>query len=126
MADERRAVLVVEDDLDLLGLVELVLESAGHPVMTAREGAEALDKIGQEMPAVILLDMKMPGMDGWEFARIFRERYDQQAPIIVLTAAEDAPQKAEEIGAEGYVGKPFEINELLAKVEQFAPAPNPS
>ena len=125
MAGERRAVLIVEDDLDLLGMVELVLESAGYPVMTPREGAEALEKIAREMPAAVLLDMKMPGMDGWEFARLFRERYDRQAPIIVLTAAEDARQRAEEIGAEGYVGKPFEIDELLAEVERLASAPSP-
>jgi DNA-binding response OmpR family regulator len=125
MAGERRAVLVVEDDLDLVGMLDLVLESAGFRVMTAGEGAEGLDKIAQEMPAAILLDMKMPGMDGWEFARIFHERYDRQAPIIVLTAAEDARKKAEEIGAEDYVGKPFEIDELLAKVERYAGAPSP-
>ncbi len=119
MADERKAVLVVEDDLDLLGMVRLVLEGAGYRVVTAGEGREALQEIAHEMPGLVLLDMKMPGMDGWEFARIFRARYDRQAPIVVLTAAEDARRRAEEIGAEDYLGKPFEIDDLLAKVARY-------
>jgi len=121
MATQARPVLVVEDDTDLLGMVELVLQGAGYRVVTAAEGAEALQKVAAEMPAVILLDMKMPGMDGWEFARHFRARYDRQAPIVVLTAAENARQRAEEIGAEGYLGKPFEIDDLIAVVEKYAP-----
>jgi len=117
MVSERRPVLVVEDDLDLLGMLELILAGAGYPVMTAQEGAEALEKVAQRMPGVIFLDMKMPGMDGWEFARRFRALYNRQAPIVVLTAAEDAHRRAEEIGAEDYLGKPFEIDDLLSKVE---------
>ncbi len=119
MARERRAVLVVEDDIDLLGMVQLVLEGAGYRVVAAGEGAEALNKVAEEMPGLILLDMKMPGMDGWEFSRIFRARYDRQAPIAVLTAAEDARKRAEEIGAEDYLGKPFEIEDLVAKVAKY-------
>ena len=118
MAGKNKTVLVVEDDVDLLGMVEMLLDGAGYRVMTAREGQEALDQIGQRMPDEILLDMKMPGMDGWEFAREFRARYDRRAPIIVLTAAEDARRRAEEIGAEDYLAKPFEIDALLAVVER--------
>lgn len=125
MADRGRMVLVVEDDADLLGMVQLVLESAGYRVTTAAEGGEALQKVAQEMPGLILLDMKMPGMDGWEFARQFRARYDRQAPIVVLTAAENAGQRAEEIGAEGYLGKPFEIDDLIATVEEHGGGPAP-
>lgn len=119
MANQGRAVLVVEDDIDLRGMVQLLLEGAGYRVLTAGEGGEALQKIAQEMPGLIVLDMKMPGMDGWEFAREFRARYDRRAPIVVLTAAEDARKRAEEIGAEDYLGKPFEIDELLHKVEKY-------
>ncbi len=119
MAKQDRAVLVVEDDADLLGMVQLVLESAGCRVVTAIEGGEALQQVAKEMPGLILLDMKMPGMDGWEFGRQFRGRYDRRAPIVVLTAAEDARKRAEEIGAEGYLGKPFEIDELLAIAEKY-------
>ena len=123
MAGQHRAVLVVEDDQDLLEMVRLMLEGAGYRVATAAEGSEALAKVAEEMPGLILLDMKMPGMDGWEFARLFRERYDLQAPIVVLTAAEDARKRAEEIGAEGYLGKPFEMDELLAEVARYVREP---
>ncbi len=119
MASKNEAVLVVDDDAELLTMVQLVLEDAGYRVVTATEGQEALDRVAKEMPALILLDMKMPGMDGWEFAREFHARYGHQAPIVVLTAAEDARKRAEEIGAEGYLGKPFEIDHLLSIVQGY-------
>jgi len=113
MAGERQAVLVVDDDVDLLEMLELLLEGAGYRVVTAGEGREALQKVAQEMPGMILLDMKMPGMNGWQFAHEFRAKYDHCAPIVVLTAAEDARRRAEEIGAEGYLGKPFDIDDVI-------------
>jgi DNA-binding response OmpR family regulator len=117
MGSKDEAVLVVDDDAELLGMLQMVLEEAGYRVITAGEGHEALKKVEEELPGVILLDMKMPGMDGWEFARELRARHDRLVPIVVLTAAEDARQRAEEIEAESYLGKPFEIPELLALVE---------
>lgn len=111
--------LVVDDDFDLLEMVQTLLEISGYRVVTAMDGEEALAKVAEEMPSVILLDMKMPGMDGWEFAREFRERFDHQVPIVVLTAAENAAGRAAEIGAEGYLGKPFDIDELLRTVERY-------
>lgn len=62
--------------------------------------------------------MKMPGVDGWEFAREFHARHDRLAPIIVFTAAENARKRAEEIGADGYLGKPFDIDDLIRIVEK--------
>lgn len=61
--------LVVEDDAELLGMLQMVLERAGYRVTTAMDGHEALEKVEREVPVVILLDMKMPGMDGWRFAQ---------------------------------------------------------
>ncbi len=118
--DESKVVLVVDDDIALLDMVEMILQGAGYRVTTAAEGEEALAKVAQEMPDVILLDMKMPGMDGWEFASEFRARHDRRAPIVVLTAAEDARKRAEEIGAEGYLGKPFNIDDLVSIVRRHA------
>ncbi|HEX2923504.1 MAG TPA: response regulator [Chloroflexota bacterium] len=117
MASTDRAVLVVDDDAELLGMLQMILAEAGYRVITAGEGHEALEKVEQELPGVILLDMKMPGMDGWEFAREFRARYGRSSPIVVLTASEDARERAEEIDAECHVGKPFEIPDLLKVVE---------
>ena len=119
MTGDPKSVLVVDDDADLLRMVELVLDGEGYRVITDGEGLEALTKVAQEMPAVILLDMKMPIMDGWAFAREFRTRHDHLAPIVVLTAAEDARQRAKEIAAEGYLGKPFDIDDLLRIIKSY-------
>jgi urea transport system substrate-binding protein len=109
----RRLVLVVEDDYDLRELEATCLESADYRVATAREGREALEKVAKEMPEVIFLDMRMPGMDGWAFAREFRARYKHGARIVVVTAAANGPTRASEVGAEGFLGKPFEVADLL-------------
>jgi DNA-binding response OmpR family regulator len=114
MAPERRLVLVVEDDLDLVALMEMVLADAGYRVRTARDGAEALRQVDLEMPGVVFLDMRMPGMNGWEFAREFRARHGRAAPIVVVTAAEDAGARAAEIDAEGWLAKPFDIDDIVA------------
>ncbi|WP_242395150.1 response regulator [Anaeromyxobacter oryzisoli] len=110
------SVLVVEDDPDLLALLDMVLAGAGYRVRTAAHGAEALERVLEEMPGVILLDMRMPIMNGWEFARELQARYDHPCPIVVLTAAENADQRAAEIGAEGWLSKPFDIDDVLASV----------
>ena len=111
-----RGVLVVEDDPDLLALMEMILQDAGHRVRTAAEGRAALARVAEEMPGVILLDMRMPGMNGWEFAREFRARHGRAAPIVVVTAAENAEARAAEIGAEGWLSKPFDVGDVLAAV----------
>jgi CheY-like chemotaxis protein len=119
MAADRKDVLVVDDDPALVGMVELLLDSEGYQVTTAEEGQQALDGIARKMPHLILLDMLMPGMDGWEFAREFHAKYDHRVPIVVLTAAENARQRAQEIDAEGYLGKPFEIDDLVKVVQKY-------
>jgi RNA polymerase sigma factor (sigma-70 family) len=124
MAGEGRSVLVVDDDSDLCGMVALTLQSEGYRVITAGEGAEALAKVATEMPSAIVLDMMMPGMNGWEFAREFRARYGEGAPIMVLTAATSAAKRAQEIGAQGYLNKPFDIAELVQAVESIVDAPD--
>ena len=122
MAKGSKTVLVVDDDVDLLKMVEILLQGEGYRVVLAEEGQEALSKIDEEMPDMILLDMKMPGMDGWEFAREFHARYDHAIPIVVFTAAEDARKRAEEIGAVSWVGKPFDLDTLLEAVAKYSGA----
>ena len=116
-------VLVVEDDQDLLALLEMVLADAGHRVRTATDGRAALARIAEEMPGVILLDMRMPGMNGWEFAREFRARHGRACPIVVVTAAENAAARAQEIGAEGWLSKPFELDDVLDAVARHLRRP---
>jgi CheY-like chemotaxis protein len=118
-------VMVVEDDDDLRDLEAELLVRAGYRVTTAREGREALDKVAQHMPSVIFLDMRMPGMDGWAFAREFRARHDHLAAIVVVTAAESAQESADEVAADGVLGKPFEIGDLIETAELYLRARSP-
>ena len=116
-------VLVVEDDRDLLALMEMILFDAGYRVRTAVDGRAALEQIAEEMPALILLDMRMPGMNGWDFAREFRARHGRAAPIVVVTAAEDARARANEIEADGWLAKPFDLEDIVAAAERHAGRP---
>jgi CheY-like chemotaxis protein len=121
-----KTVLVVDDEMDIRSVVEMMLTDAGYEVTTAEDGAEALRVVDQTLPAVILLDMRMPVMDGWEFARRFRERYNHSAPIIVMTAAENAEARAAEVDAEDYIGKPFDLRGLVRVVNRYANGAPPS
>jgi CheY-like chemotaxis protein len=114
---------VVEDDPDLRALEAELLSSAGYRVTTAADGLEALDRAEEERPALVLLDMRMPRMDGWKFAAAFRERYGDACPIVVVTAAEDARRRAEEVGASGWLAKPFDVDEVLREVERHVASP---
>ncbi len=113
------SILVVEDDADLVAIVEMVLADAGYRVRTAADGRAALARCAEEMPALVLLDMRMPGMNGWEFAREFRARYGRACPIVVVTAAENARRRAEEVGADAWLAKPFDLEDVLALVARF-------
>jgi DNA-binding response OmpR family regulator len=112
-------VLVVEDDADLSAIMTLALSTAGYAAHAAQDGREALDMIAREMPSLILLDMNMPNMNGEQFLSIFRERHGHQAPVVVVTAADQARQEAAQIGAEGALTKPFELPTFLKTVSKF-------
>jgi DNA-binding response OmpR family regulator len=96
------------------------LEFEGYSVATAADGAQGLAQLERITPTLILLDMRMPILNGWDFARIVKERAID-VPILVMTAAQDARHWAQEIGAEGYIAKPFHILDLIAAVERFHP-----
>ncbi len=123
MTGAAASILVVEDDADLLSLMEMILGGEGYRVRTAREGGEALARVKEEMPSLVFLDMRMPGMNGWEFAREFRARHGPACPIVVVTAAEDARRRAEEIEAQGWLAKPFEIADVLAAAARWSGEP---
>lgn len=109
-------VLVIDDDPAIRQVIAYTLADEGYQVDAACDGQAALDLLEQRHPDVILLDMKMPGMDGWTFIRRYRERYDHRAPIVVLTAAHDAAQRRAEVGAESHVAKPFDLDVLIERV----------
>ena len=117
MVASSRAILVVDDDLEILAMLRDFLEGEGLTVRTATNGAEALEMVDDLKPALILLDMRMPVLDGWGFAERLRERRSPY-PIVVMTAAESARRWADEIGANGYIAKPFDVDELLQLIER--------
>jgi CheY-like chemotaxis protein len=112
-------VLVVEDDPDLAALEAEVLKLRGHEVDVASNGREALDAVERARPDLILLDMKMPVMNGREFADEYRRREPCTAPIVVVTAADDAQRRAAEVGASGWIAKPFDPEALVDKVARL-------
>lgn len=117
-------VLLVEDDDDIAELIEEVLASEGFRVVVARHGRIALDAVAREPPSLILLDMRMPVMDGWTFAAELRAREPSPPPIVVVTAAASPAGRAADVDADGWVAKPFDIDELLDLVRRYAdPAP---
>ena len=109
------SVLVVDDDPPILAAVSDILTDEGYRVLTAQNGAEALEVVTQEVPQVVLLDMRMPVMSGWTFAEEARRR-GLDLHILVMTAAQDAKAWAREIHADGVVPKPFDLDELLLAV----------
>ena len=106
-------ILVVDDDPDLREFLRLMVTSMGFDVTSAANGQEALDVMEGHDPDLIILDMKMPVMNGWEFCRALEGR-DGRPPIVVLTAAPDPAARAAEVHAEGWLGKPFEYADLEA------------
>ncbi len=118
---ERVRVLVVDDDPDIGEFVSLALSDLGYDVDAVRNGRAALSSIDERPPGLILLDMRMPVMDGWEFARAYRERPGPHAPILVFTAARDAAQRASEVSADAHLAKPFSLDDLIDLVERLAP-----
>jgi CheY-like chemotaxis protein len=118
-----RDVLVVEDDQDMADALLHLLEMWGFRARHAEHGKAALDAVASHMPAVVLLDMLMPVMDGWQCARELRARYGASLPIVVVTAAEHVHGRGKEIGADEVLPKPFETRHLRKIVERYVNAP---
>lgn len=110
-------ILVIDDDDSIRAVLNDALSDEGYAVQSAANGAEGLQAIDRAVPALVLLDMRMPVLDGWGFARQLRDR-GIRIPIVVMTAAQDARQWAQEVEAIGYVAKPFDLIELLDAVER--------
>ncbi len=117
-------ILVVDDDPDILDALSEILEGEGYRVRRARNGREALERLEPVPPQLILLDLMMPVMDGWEFAnRLRQEAHDaSEVPIIVLSADRNVGAKARELGAVGHLSKPFELGELLQLLDAHLPS----
>ncbi len=112
-----KKILVVDDEKPILDIIKFNLTKEGYDVYTAEDGQEALDKVEEVLPDLIILDLMLPKVDGLEVAREVRKKYEM--PIIMVTAKDTELDKVLglEMGADDYVTKPFSNRELIARVK---------
>lgn len=115
-------ILVVDDDLDIRDVLSDALEDEGFEVSTAANGREALRCIGVEEPALVLLDLQMPGMNGTELLTTLRAA-QLTMPVVLMSADPQAARVADSGQADGYLAKPFDLAAVLATVEQLTARP---
>ena len=115
------SILVVEDDLDILNMLRIYFESKDYKVITASRGEQALEVCQKEVPNVVVLDIVLPGIDGYEVCRRLKSNQrTKNVPIIFLT---QKGERADELaglglGADAYITKPFDVSELESSVEK--------
>jgi two-component system, chemotaxis family, chemotaxis protein CheY len=110
-------ILVVEDTAEIRDMIADMLTDEGYAVECASNGAEGLAAVERDAPALVLLDLHMPVLDGWGFSRALTARA-LRIPIVVLTAATNAARYSKELGAVGCIRKPFALTDLLKTVDQ--------
>ena len=112
-----KTVLIVEDDNNIADLLRLYLEKEGYAVSIASDGLKGVKLFREVQPALVLLDVMLPGMDGWGVCRTIRA--EAKTPIIMLTAKSETEDKVQGLraGADDYITKPFEMKEVLARIE---------
>ena len=110
-------ILVVDDEQNIIELATMYLEQEGFRVISARDGQAALDRVKADRPALVVLDLMLPKIDGWQVCK--KIRADSDLPIIMLTARDDDVDKIVglEIGADDYMTKPFNPREMVARVK---------
>jgi DNA-binding response OmpR family regulator len=123
-------ILVVDDDPDIVRLLKYFLEAKGRQVQTASTGAEALELFKREPPDLVILDVMLPGMDGWTVLQKIRE--SSQVPVLMLTGKDAPMDKAKGLlsGADDYIAKPFDLAELEARIvavmRRYKPSARPA
>ncbi len=112
-----KTVLIVEDDRNIADLLRLYLEKEGYEVVIALDGLKGVEKFREVHPSLVLLDVMLPGMDGWGVCRTIRS--ESKTPIIMLTAKSETEDKVSGLkqGADDYITKPFEMKVVLARIE---------
>ena len=112
-----KTVLIVEDDRNIADLLRLYLEKEGYKVVIAPDGLKGVEEFRACQPSLVLLDVMLPGMDGWGVCRTIRA--ESKTPIIMLTAKSETEDKVQGLkqGADDYITKPFEMKEVLARIE---------
>jgi len=117
LTKEKQRILVVDDEQTVRDFLQKALENAGYDVITASDGREALDKVSQFDVSLVLLDIVMPGLDGYEVLEHMRQYED--IPVIMLTGIGGETTKIDTLalGADDYITKPFSVEELLARIQ---------
>ena len=112
-----KTVLIVEDDRNIADLLRLYLEKEGYEVVIANDGLKGVELFKSSQPSLVLLDVMLPGMDGWGVCRAIRS--ESKTPIIMLTAKSETEDKVSGLkqGADDYITKPFEMKEVLTRIE---------
>ncbi len=114
----RPRVLVIDDDDDVCEVLREALTDEGYAVATVPHGAAALELVKHHQPAVIILDLRMPIMDGWSFAEQYRRLAEPAASLILLSALKDLEESSKRIGASAFIRKPFELDDVVAQIER--------
>ena len=122
MSQRKRTILIVDDEEDVLDLLQLVFETSGFAVRRAATGKSAVSIAYEEPPDVVLLDVMMPEMDGWQVLRTLKaDERTRQVPVVMLSARAERRDKMIGLqeGAEGYIAKPFSPAEVVREVQSF-------
>ena len=117
------SVLLIEDDVLLAGIIQRYLGAHGHPVRAVASAEEAGTALIEERPALVLLDINLPGDTGWSVLRTPAMCADDAPPAVIVSAVTVNPRRLRESGAAGYIPKPFQLETLLATVHRFIAGP---
>ena len=122
MSQRKRTILIVDDEEDVLDLLQLVFETSGFLVRRASTGKSAVSSAWEQPPDVVLLDVMMPEMDGWQVLRTLKgDERTRNVPVVMLSARAERRDKMIGLqeGAEGYIAKPFSPAEVVREVQSF-------
>jgi CheY-like chemotaxis protein len=120
MGKRRGCICIVDDDDDIREALRFVLEMEGYRVIEASDGTEALERLRQVPCCLVLLDLMMPGMNGWQFRTLqMQDPALASIPVFVLTGTRDAAKHTRELQAAGYFEKPFDLTQLSAALERY-------
>ncbi len=123
---ESNTILVIDDDRNILAIIELYLKKAGFQVFTCADGNSAMAAFHETRPSLVVLDIMLPGRDGW--AVLHDIRMESETPVIMLTAKGDTGDRVQglELGADDYIAKPFDAKELIARIKAVLRRSTPS
>lgn len=116
-----KKVLICDDDSDIVEMLEVILEDKAYQLITETDSRKVVDLIRSENPNLLLMDLWMPVLSGDQVLRQIREIAElEKLPVIIMSASRDGQSVALEAGANAYIAKPFDINELIGKVQTFS------